>query len=254
MYSLIVSATVATVTFLAANFALTRAAPSTPYGWLWAVLAAVATGAGVYVAIVFLVNRRFKAGLPAVEQALMGQRPDQAIQLLEGMRALGKWQPLAERMIDGQIGVIVYAYKQDPVRARPYLERTVPQNWHAKAMLGAMHFQNRDDAAMVKAFEDALKAAKSESLLWAAYAWCEWKRGHFKQAVDVLERARRALPDDERITRNLHGLQSTKKMKMNAYEPEWFLFGLQRPPPEVVTGGRRMGGHPMGTRRMVRGR
>jgi len=246
MYSLILSTVLATATF-AAVLALAR---PYPYGWLIALLAGLAAGLASHVAAVYVVNRRLRAIMPEVEQALMGQRPDQAIRLLEGARRLAKWQLLIDKALDGQIGVILFAYKQDRAEALPYLERTFANNWQAKAMLGVHHFDQRDDAAMKTCFEDTLKQVRKEGMLWSIYAWCVWKRGDTPRAVAILERARKELPDDEPIARNLQALQTGKKMKMNAYEPEWFLYGLQRPPAQVVGGGRRMGGHPMGMRQV----
>lgn len=251
MYSFIISGAAGIAAFLAVNFGLSSA--GVRYPWAWAIAVGLLAGLACYLAIMLYVNRQLKARLAGVETALAEQRVDLAISRLEEMRTLSKWQPMINKVVDGQVGVIVYAYKQDPVRARPMLENTLPQNWHAKIMLAAIHYQNRNEEAMKATFEDTLKATKKEGLLWSAYAWCEWKRGHTKEAIDILGRARKELPDDEAITRNLQTLQSSKKMKMSAYEPEWYLFGLERPPAQMVMGGQR-GGGAMGGRAMGGGR
>lgn len=216
MYGIITSSAAATATFLAVYYALS----DVRFGWLAALAAGLAVGLGVYFGIAMVINRRLRDLMPAVEKALMGQRADEAIAILERARRYGRWQLLLDRALDGQTGVIYFTAKQDAERARPLLERALPNNWQAKAMLAAHHFERKDDDKARAVFEEAVKATKEAGMLWSAYAWCEWRRGRNQQAIAVLQRAQKHLPDDEAITRNLQALHSGKKMKMNAYEPE----------------------------------
>lgn len=253
MYSVIIGIVVASSTF----FLALQALGSFRFGPILAVFIGALAGLAVYFAIGIYVSRKLQAMMPEVEAALSRGQPDLAIEVLERARRLTRWQLMIDKAIDGQIGIILYAYKNEPEKAKPYLEKALPNNWMAKAMLGAYHFQRRDDEAMQAAFEGALRQSRKESMLWSTYAWCEWKRGRAKEALAVLERAAAAMPEDERVARNLSALRHEKKMKMNAYEPEWYVLRLQRPPTQVVTGrpaGAVMAGGRMAGGRRYRGR
>lgn len=242
MYGIITSSTAAAATFLALYYALSNIR----FGWLGALVAGLAVGLGVYFGIAVYVNRRLRDLMPEVEKALMGQRPEQAIQALERARKYARWQLLLDRVIDGQAGVIQFTAKLDHERARPLLERALPNNWQAKAMLAAYHFERKEDDKARAIFEEAVKTTKDAGMLWSAFAWTEWRRGRNQQAIAILQRARKQLPDDEAITRNLQALHTGKKMKMSAYEPDWFALQFERPPVQRVVQGRRGGGMPPG--------
>lgn len=214
-----------------------------PFVPLWAAVAiGLVVGLAAFVGLSFFTNRRLKDRLAGVETAMMAGQPEQAIEVLEDARELGRWQYGIDQAIDGQIGVILYAQKQDVAAAQPYLEKAIPRNWQAKAMLGAIHFKDKDFDKMESAFDDALRFNKKESLLWSAYAWCQWRRGKRDAALEILERGEKKLPEDEAIQRNLEALRAGKKMRMKAYEPEWWALHLERPPARVMQGGRRRGG------------
>lgn len=241
MYGIVASAITATIAFAALYYPLS----GTRLGWLAALAGGLVAGLGVYFGIAIFVNRRLRALLPEVERALGSQRVDAAIELLERARRYAAWQLMLDRLIDGQVGVILYTAKQDHERARPLLERALPNNWQAKAMLAAYHFERKDDEKARQIFEESVKANKDAGMLWSAYAWCEWRRGRNQSAIDILQRAQKHLPGDDAITRNLQALHTGKKMKMSAYEPEWWALQLQRPPVQMVMPGRR-GGMPSG--------
>lgn len=202
--------------------------------WWVGLIAGLAAAIGVFGGVSLWVRRRLNAQMPAIEQAIQGQRVEQALKLLEGLRALGRWQPGMNAIVDGQIGVITYATKMAFDQAQPYLERAVVKNWHAKAMLAALHYKARRFDDMTRVFEEALRYNKKEPMLWAAYAWCEARRQNKNKAVEILTRAVKALPEDADLKDNLGAVQQDKKMKMNAWTPEWWALHLERPPAKVL--------------------
>lgn len=235
MYAVLISLALAALVFSGLYFPL-------GVGWVWSGLAGLTAGMGSFVGLAYWTNKKLEARMPDVEGALGAQKPEIAIKILEELRALDRWQPTAGLAIDGQIGTILYAHKQDMEAARPYLERTIQKNWYAKAMLGALHYRRKDDAAMRDVFEKAVKSNKKEAMLWAAYAWCLWKRRQTDEAIEVLRRADKAVPNHLGILSNLTALQSGHKMKMREFEPEWWALLLERPPAQVLRSGRRATG------------
>jgi tetratricopeptide (TPR) repeat protein len=183
------------------------------------------------VALVLLLRRgrrKVEAGIKDVEGHVKGQRFDKAIASPEALKPLGRWQPGLGGSLDAQIGMLKYAHQRDFEGSRPHLESAHPKIWQALAMLAASHFKKERFEEMRQVFERAVKKNKDASLLWLAYAWCEWKRGRKEEAMQVLIRAQKACPKDERIKNQLHNLQNGKKLKMSQHDPEWLALHLER--------------------------
>ena len=208
------------------------------WSFAYAAFPAVAVLLVVYFLLARRTSRQVEAVMPEVQKHLMARRPDQAIALLQQTRKLGRWQFLVASAIDAQIGMILYAHKQDFEAARPYLEKAFSRQWQPKAMLAAIHYRNKRYEEMERVFEEATKVNKKASLLWAAWAWCEWKRGRRDKAIEILGRAKDHLPEDERIQKNLLALQNNQKMKMKGYGDEWYALLVERPPAQLAVQGR----------------
>lgn len=219
-------------------------------GLVPSVLAALASGTLVYVLLARRSNQQLQARMQAVEAALGAQDFDGAIALLEAAREIGRWQFLVNKLIDGQVGTILYAYKQNIEQSRPYLEKALGQNWHAKAMLAASYFKQRDYAAMTETFEKALKSNKKAPMLWAAFAWCEAARGRRDEALAILERGLAENAGEERLKQNLIALQSKKRMNMKGFTPDWWILHLEKPPTQSLPGGKVPGGGRVRMKRM----
>jgi hypothetical protein len=56
-------------------------------------------------------------------------------------------------------------------------------------------------------------------------------------AQQVLARGVEASPTDEKLKSALTSLQNDKRLKMRAWEPMWWQFGLELPPMPVMGGG-----------------
>jgi len=161
-----------------------------------------------------------------------------AVKTLEQGLQYDKWQPMVASQVHGQIGILHYMMK-DYAAAEPHLAQASKRDGMSQAMRGALYYQRKDYPKMTEAFERAVKAAKKESVIWAAYGWCLQQSKERDKAIAVLGRAVAANPNDEKLKASLTQLQNDKKMKMKAYEPMWWQFGLEQPPPELA-GGRRV--------------
>ena len=161
-----------------------------------------------------------------------------AVKTLEQGLQYDKWQPMVASQVHGPIGIHHYRRK-DYAAAEPHLAQASKRDGMSQAMRGALYYQRKDYPKMTEAFERAVKAAKKESVIWAAYGWCLQQSKERDKAIAVLGRAVAANPNDEKLKASLTQLQNDKKMKMKAYEPMWWQFGLEQPPPELA-GGRRV--------------
>jgi tetratricopeptide (TPR) repeat protein len=166
------------------------------------------------------------------------QRIEKAVKTLESALVWEKWQPFIAGEIHAQIGMVQYMVK-DYTQAEPHLRKASPRNGLAQGLLAALHYQRKQYAEMESAFETAVKVQKKQGVIWAAYAWCLLQIKERDKALKVLNRAVVANPSDEKLKNGLVALQNEKKLKMKAWEPEWWQFGLETPP-EMMGGGRQV--------------
>src|SRR5262245_51479961 len=65
-------------------------------------------------------RKRLEKAMGEIEGHMRGQRLERAVEELEKLRALQRWQPGLGGSIDGQIGMIRYAHQRDFEGARPH--------------------------------------------------------------------------------------------------------------------------------------
>jgi tetratricopeptide (TPR) repeat protein len=195
---------------------------------------------GVFIYISRKVGKKLEALMGRVQEVMtprgggMAAKPERARftrarEVLKEGYAYQRWQILVRAQIDGQIGVLHYLNKEFD-DAAPYLENAMGRNWVAKAMLGVISFKKKNYDKMKEVFEKAVKSNKKESLLWNVYAFCVWKSGDRKEAIDVLRRGGEIIENDERISSNKLALSNKKKMKMRGWKEMWYQFHLDTPP------------------------
>jgi predicted Zn-dependent protease len=215
----------------------------------FSVWAGIIPGTLAFLVTYFLLARRtgqkLQALMGSVQKDLQGQptsqkeaqaRIERAIKVLESGLVYDKWQFLVGGELHAQIGMLKYMSK-DLEGARPHFVKAGPRNYMAKALEGALHFQRKDFPAMKKSFEAAVTSGKKEPVVWAAYAWCLLQNKEKDEALKVLARGVEANPKEERLKNSLQALQNDKKLKMRPYEPTWWQFGLEAPPPQTLGGG-----------------
>jgi tetratricopeptide (TPR) repeat protein len=171
-------------------------------------------------------------------------RFDKAIEILSQGFAYSKWQYLIASELHANIGILCYV-KKDFEAALPHLKQASTRGQagaRAKAMLGCLAFQKKDEAEVRASFELAVKAGKKDALVWATYAWCLDKLERKDDALKVLARSVEANPSDEKLKASMVAMQNEKKLKMKPYAPEWYQFHLEKPPMDMggPGGGRRV--------------
>lgn len=179
-------------------------------------------------------------------QKELQQAVARALKDLEQALAYEKWQLTVGPGIHAQMGILKYMVKDldgalvhfqqsTPSNA---LAKVLPQDPMAKALEGALHYQRKNYTAMESAFEAAVGYGKKDPVVWAAYAWCLLQIKERDKALRVLSRAVDANPSDEKLKASLTQVQNDKRLKMKPYEPGWWNFGLETPPPQAPVGGR----------------
>jgi tetratricopeptide (TPR) repeat protein len=200
------------------------------FGWGSGIfLGLLATGVP-YFLLARRVSRLVQGHMKEVERLVGAQQMGRAIEKLNAMRFLARWQILLDGSLEAQIGMLRYAHLRKFDEALPHLQRAPFMVWQAKLMLGAYHFRKKQYDQMVKVFERVVKRGRKESLAWLTYAWCEWKRGEKTKALAILARGREKLASDERLARMQEALQNGGKPKTRGFGNEWLALHLEDPP------------------------
>lgn len=212
----------------------------TPH-WYAAIIPGTLVASGVYVVLA----RRIATKIQTLGEQVQAQLStpvrtekerdallDKAIKILEGGFEWTRWQFFIAPALHAQIGMLTF-FKKDYPAATPHLEKAFSREWMAKAMLGVIHYLNKDEAKMKAAFEEAVTSGKKEPLSWGVYAWCLENAKKHDEAVALAGRAVNENPSDEKLKKLQNQLQNNKRLKMNQFEPMWWQFGLEKPPMEM---------------------
>lgn len=217
----------------------------------FSLLAGIIPGTVALLAVYIVLARRSFKRLQAISteaQGLLSQastpkeqkaKADKAIALFESGLPMGKWQFLVASQLHGAIGQIKYMMK-DLDGAAASFEKANSRDYMSLALHAAIYYQRKDYERMGQKFELASKSGKKEPLVWAAWAWCLSQLKQRDQAIAVLARGVEANPSEERLKGALTALQNDKKLKMKAFEPMWWTFGLETPPTQMPPGGRQV--------------
>ena len=239
MYNLLIA--------LAAGLAVALAVLLAHLSWYAAIVPGFLAFAGVFLLLARRVGKKVKAIMDQAQKELTvqptsqrerQQRIDKAVKTLESALPWEKWQPFIGGEIHAQIGMVQYMFK-DYAQAEPHLRQAGPRNGFARALVAALHYQRKQYPEMEEAFEDAVKSSRKEGVIWAAYAWCLAQMKEREKALKVLSRGVEANKSDEKLRAGLVALQNDKRLKMKAWEPLWWQFGLEAPP-ELTSGGRQV--------------
>ena len=215
--------------------------------WYAAIVPGFLAFAGAFLLLARRVGQKVKAIMDQAQKELSvqptsqrerQQRIDKAVKTLESALPWEKWQPFIGGEIHAQIGMVQYMVK-DYGQAESHLRQAGPRNGLARALLAALHFQRKQYPEMEESFEAAVKSSRKEGVIWAAYAWCLLQTKERDKALKVLSRGVEANKSDEKLKAGLVAVQNDKRLKMKAWEPLWWQFGLEAPP-ELTSGGRQV--------------
>jgi tetratricopeptide (TPR) repeat protein len=200
-------------------------------GWLAAPIPGLLVATAVYFVMGRRVGSQLQAAMMQVQKEIQAQRIENAIQLLEGLKAkYARMQFFAGASIDGQIGAIHFM-RGEFQKARPYLEGSFARMWEPQAMLAVVYSKKKEFAKVDEVLEKAARYSPKQGLLWSLWAWIHWKAGEKDKAISILARGKDALGDkDDVLSQNLLALQNNKKMKMKGYGEAWYTFQLEKHP------------------------
>lgn len=199
---------------------------------LGSIFPGVAAAIGAYVLLARRSGKQLEAVMGVAQKEMMARKPERAVAALEEAFKLARWQFGVKSSLHANIGVLLYVQKKFD-EAEPHLRKssgTLLRLWQAQAMLAAILFRKKQYPEMEKIFQGAMRGNKSETLLYAVYAWCEWQRGEKKKALEILTKGVNDNPSDEKLKTLLGRAQNDKRLKLDGWGEQWWQFWLETPP------------------------
>lgn len=196
--------------------------------WLGTVL-----GLLLLVGISALVTRRIGKRLGPVMQQVQRQiqagQTRLALQSLESLLPLAKWQILLGGQIHAQIGSIHYAHG-DEAAAMNSLGRAHARVAEAQLLRASLLYRRKDVDGAIRALRDSVKYNRKNALLTNTLAWILSQEERTAEAIAVLTEAQRAAKGEEATKDNLIRLQNGKKMTMKSFGMPWYGLQLEKVP------------------------
>lgn len=207
-------------------------------------------GIVAFLVVFILVSRRMlkqiQPKLTEAQRLAQSGQLKQAVEALEEARAFTKWQVMLEGQIDAQIGM--FAYHEDEDRAYEHLKRASLRAPDAYLLRAAIEFRRGELANAKATCEEGLKANKKYAMLWNFYAWLHHQDDDADGALDVLNRAQKADPENTATRGNAERVQNGQKLDMRQFGEMWYLLKIERPPQHMgVMQGRKGFRQPKGT-------
>lgn len=206
-------------------------------------LAAIFPALVVAVGALFLLGRRtsqlVQADLAGVPGMLQQRRIDEAqTKLLLVKEKYGPWQFLLAQQIDGQLGVIDYLQMKFD-EAYPKLEAGKWRNGTVLGFLGAIDYRRKDKPAAWKRFEAAVTATPEDPTLWLVYATLRTREGERSEALEVMARAVKALPNNAMVKELQGRIANKQKIEVSRFGEGWYQYFPEEFAQQMVMRGTR---------------
>ncbi len=191
----------------------------------------------IFAAVYFFTARRHSKAVEALMMKMQTEvqqnRVENAIRILQGGYAHGKWVFLLKGQIDGQIGSLHFMRKEFD-KAQPLLEKAWGRHWVAKGMLAALWFRKHKPEQAFKVLDDAIASNKKEPMLYGLKAFMQVKLKDRDGARATLIRGKEKAKNADPLTANLVRLQNGQDLQMWQFGEAWWNFHLEKPSQKVM--------------------
>jgi hypothetical protein len=200
--------------------------------WQMGIVLGVVVSLVAFVVISRLIARRIEPRFMAIQKHMQSGQTQLAINHLEAMLPLGRWQVLLEGQIHAQIGILAYA-AGDEARAAKHLPLAGFRATEARLAYAALEYRNgRKDQAR-EIVDTVIRASKKQILPYHVAAWMRLKDGDREGAIEQLVACQKIEKDNETTQENLTRLRNGKKLNMKRFGIPWFGLQLEKPPAQM---------------------
>lgn len=196
--------------------------------WLGTIL-----GVLVMIAISAIVTRRISKRLEPAMQSIQRQvqagQTRLALQTLESLLPLAKWQVLLGGQLHAQIGSIQYAGGEE-AKAMESLSKAHGRVAEAQLLRASLLYRKKNVDEAVRVLKGSIKYNRKNALLFNTLAWILSQSERTDEAISQLQDALRTMKDDAATKDNLIRLQNGKKMTMKSFGMPWYGLQLEKVP------------------------
>jgi tetratricopeptide (TPR) repeat protein len=198
-------------------------------GWQMGIVLCILVFMVAFFVISRIISRRIEPEFLAVQKQMQAGATRSAIQGLEALLPMARWQVMLKGQIYAQLGCLQYTLGDDKDAAES-LTRASRRSAEAQLFLAALQVRQKQIDQAKKTLEDTIAFNKKQMLPYNALAWLLVKEGERKEAIDVLLRAEKADKDSEATKDNLNRVQNGKKLNMKRFGMSWYALKLENPP------------------------
>lgn len=203
-------------------------------GWQMGIVLFLFVGLASFVLISRAVARRIEPRFLAVQKQIQANQIPLAMNQLEGLMPLGRWQILLEGQLHAQLGMLAYA-TNDAERAERHFAQAGYRATEAQLAYAALLYRSNRWPKAREILDFAIRANKKQILPYHVYAWMLLKEGDRSGAIDKLLVCEKLEPGNESTKENLARLQNGKDLAMKRFGVIWYGLQLERPPKQPGT-------------------
>jgi tetratricopeptide (TPR) repeat protein len=202
--------------------------------WQMGIVLFVLVGLTSFILISRALARRIEPRFLAIQKQIQGNQIPLAMNQLEGLMPMGRWQILLEGQLHAQLGMLAYA-TNDLTRAEKHLAKAGYRATEAQVAYAALLYRTNRWPKAREILDFTIRANKKQILPYHVYAWLLLKEGDRSAAIDKLLAAEKIEPGNESTKENLGRLQNGKDLSMKRFGMLWFGLQLERPPRAMGT-------------------
>jgi tetratricopeptide (TPR) repeat protein len=197
--------------------------------WAMGIILGVLIALTTFVLISRLLARRFEPRFLQAQKQLQSGATQLAMNTLEELLPLGRWQVMLKGQIYAQMGILAYAAEKED-DALEYLEKSALRAPDARMALAAIYFRRKNFSQAFDTMETAIRGNKKQILPYHAYAWMLNRHDETDKAIEQLRRALKVEKSNEASKENLLRLQNNRKLSMKRFGMQWYALKLEKPP------------------------
>ena len=185
--------------------------------------------------------KRIEPRFEQIQRQIQGGNTKLALNSLEEMLPLAKWQVLLKGQLHAQMGSLCFTIGEN-AKALEHLEQASPRLADGQLFLASLHYRKGEVAKAKQVLTKAIGYNKKQVILYNVFAWILNKQGDRDAAIEQLLKCLKVEKDNESTKDNLQRLQNGKKMNMKRFGMTWYGLQFEKLPASMRQGQQQLMG------------